>query len=73
MNYREITTIELDKMGGNPAFEVPKSLYTTSRLPRVSMSEAEILAEFPDLTHDGLHACVALAGDSERRLVSIPA
>ena len=37
------------------------------------MSEAEILTDFPDLTHDDLLACHAFAADRERRLVSIPA
>jgi hypothetical protein len=34
------------------------------------MSQAEILADFPDLTHEDLHACLAFAGEREGRLVS---
>jgi uncharacterized protein (DUF433 family) len=37
------------------------------------MSEAEILADFPDLTRDDLLACLAFAADRERRMLSIPA
>jgi uncharacterized protein (DUF433 family) len=37
------------------------------------MSEAEILADFPDLTSDDIRACLAFAADRERRLLSIPA
>jgi uncharacterized protein (DUF433 family) len=37
------------------------------------MSEAEILADFPDLTADDIRACLAFAADRERRLVTIPA
>jgi uncharacterized protein (DUF433 family) len=37
------------------------------------MSETEILADFPDLTHDHLRACLAFAADRERRLLSAPA
>ena len=36
------------------------------------MSEAEILADFPDLTSDDIRACLAFAADRERRLLSIP-
>jgi uncharacterized protein (DUF433 family) len=37
------------------------------------MTEAEILADFPDLTSEDLRACLAFAADRERRLSSIPA
>jgi uncharacterized protein (DUF433 family) len=37
------------------------------------MTEAEILADFPDLTAEDLRACLAFAADRERRLLSIPA
>jgi uncharacterized protein (DUF433 family) len=37
------------------------------------MSEAEILADFPDLNRDDIRACLAFAADRERRLLSIPA
>ncbi len=37
------------------------------------MSEAQILADFPDLTSDDIRACLAFAADRERRLLSVPA
>jgi uncharacterized protein (DUF433 family) len=37
------------------------------------MSEAEILADFPDLTSDDIRASLAFAADRERRLLSVPA
>ncbi len=37
------------------------------------MSEAELLADFPQLTHDDLLACFAFAALRERRLQAIPA
>jgi uncharacterized protein (DUF433 family) len=37
------------------------------------MSEAELLAEFPQLTRDDIRACLAYAAARERRGVSIPA
>lgn len=35
--------------------------------------EAELLAEFPQLTHEDVLACLAFAAERERRLQSIPA
>jgi uncharacterized protein (DUF433 family) len=37
------------------------------------MTEAEVLADFPQLTHDDILACLAFAAERERRLLSIPA
>ncbi|MDZ4258151.1 MAG: DUF433 domain-containing protein [Gemmatimonadales bacterium] len=37
------------------------------------MTEAQILADFPELTPDDIHACLAFAADRERKMVSIPA
>jgi len=31
------------------------------------MSQAEILADFPDLTENDIRACLAFAADSDRR------
>jgi len=36
------------------------------------MTEAEILADFPDLTADDIKACLAFAADRERKLATIP-
>lgn len=37
------------------------------------LSEAEVIAEFPQLTHEDLLACFAFAAERERRLQAIPA
>lgn len=37
------------------------------------MNEAEILADFPQLTGDDIRACMAFAAERERRIVSTPA
>ena len=37
------------------------------------MTEPEVLANFPQLTHEDILACLAVAAERERRLVSIPA
>ena len=36
------------------------------------MTEAEILADFPQLSHDDIVACLAFAADRERRLATVP-
>ncbi len=35
------------------------------------MSEAELLEDFPQLTHDDVLACLAYAADCERLLISL--
>jgi len=37
------------------------------------MSVEEILSDFPELTAEDIHACLAFAGERERRLLTIPA
>jgi uncharacterized protein (DUF433 family) len=37
------------------------------------MTEVDLLADFPQLTHDDIRACLAYAAERERRTLSIPA
>lgn len=37
------------------------------------MSEAAILADFPQLTHEDILACLAFAAERERRIMPVPA
>lgn len=37
------------------------------------MSEAEVLADFPQLTREDVLACLAFAAERERRLMGVPA
>jgi uncharacterized protein (DUF433 family) len=74
MDYREIITIEPDKMGGKPCIRGLRiTVYDVLDYLASDMSEAEILADFPDLNRDDLRACLAFAADRERRLISVPA
>jgi uncharacterized protein (DUF433 family) len=36
------------------------------------MSEAELLADFPQLTQDDIRACLTYAAERERRTIGIP-
>jgi uncharacterized protein (DUF433 family) len=74
MDYREIITIEADKMGGKPCIRGLRiTVYNVLDYLGSGMTEAEILADFPDLTSEDIRACLAFAADRERGLRSIPA
>ncbi len=70
MNAIDRVTIEPGKRSGKPCI---RGLRITvddvlSNLA-AGMSEAEILADFPDLEHDDFLAVFAFAADRERRLI----
>ena len=73
MDYRDIITIEPGKRSGKPCIRG-----TRMTVPDVleylagGMAEAEILAEFPDLTAEDIRACLAFAADRERKLATLP-
>ena len=74
MDYRAIVTIEPGKRGGKPCIRGLRiTVYDVLEYLAAGMSEAEILADFPDLTSDDVRACLAFAADRERRLFSVPA
>lgn len=74
MDYSSIITIEPDKRGGKPCIRGTR-MTVTDVLEYLAggMTEAELLDEFPDLTHTDILACLAFAADRERRLVALPA
>ena len=73
MDYRERITIEPSKRGGKPCIRGLRiTVYEVLEYMASGMSEAEILADFPDLQADDIRACLAFAADRERRLVTIP-
>ncbi len=73
MDYRKIITIEPDKRSGKPCIRGTR-MTVTDVLEYLAggMSEAEILKDFPDLTSEGIRACLAFAADRERRLAFLP-
>jgi uncharacterized protein (DUF433 family) len=74
MDYHSIITIEPDKMGGKPCIRGLRiTVYDVLDYLASGMTEAEILADFPDLTSEDIRGCLAFAADRERRLTSIPA
>lgn len=74
MDYHKLITIEPGKRGGKPCIRGMRiTVYDVLDYLASGMSEAEILADFPDLTAEDIRACLAFAADRERKLVSIPA
>ena len=74
MDYRQIITMEPDKMGGKPCIRGLRfTVYDLLDYLASGMTEAEILADFPDLVAEDIRACLAFAADRERRLISLPA
>jgi uncharacterized protein (DUF433 family) len=74
VDYSKIITIEPGKTGGKPCLRGMRiTVYDVLDYPASGMTEDDILADFPDLTWEGIRACLAFAADRERRLASIPA
>lgn len=74
MDYSSIITVEPDKRGGKPCIRGLRiTVYDVLDYLASGMTEAEILADFPDLTAEDIRACLAFAADRERRLMAVPA
>jgi uncharacterized protein (DUF433 family) len=67
MDYRDIITIEPGKRSGQPCIRgLRMTVKDVLEYLAGGMSEDEILEDFPDLTREDIHACIAFAADSER-------
>ena len=71
----------LDRIAVDPAIRFGKPCVRGTRISvgdvlgylAGGMSEAQILADFPQLTRDDVRACLAYAAERERRPLSTPA
>ena len=74
VDYRHIITIESGKRSGKPCVRGMR-ITVSDVLDYLAsgMSIPEILNDFPDLTEDDIHACLAFAANRERRLWANPA
>ena len=73
MNYSDRITLEPEKRGGKPCIRGLRiTVYDILEYLASGMTEAEILADFPDLELEDIQAALAFAAERERRLVSIP-
>lgn len=66
-------TIEPGKRAGKPCIRGLRiTVYEVLDYLASGMTEAQVLADFPDLTQEDIRACLGFAADRERRLVFIP-
>ncbi len=73
MDYQRIITIEPDKRSGKPCIRGTRMTITdVLEYLAGSMTQEELLAEFPDLTAQDICACLAFAADRERKLATLP-
>ena len=71
MQYQDYITIEPGKRSGKPCIRGLRiTVYDVLEYLASGMTEAEILADFPDLTAPDIRACFAFAADRERKLVA---
>lgn len=71
MDYSGIIGIDAATRGGKPCIRGMR-ITVSDVLDYLAsgMAEAEILADFPELTSEDIRACLAFAADRERRLTS---
>ena len=69
IDYRDYITIESGKRGGKPCIRSMRiTVYDVLDWLASGLSEAEILADYPELTLHDIRACLAFAANRERRL-----
>jgi len=70
MNYSRIITIEPGKRSGKPCIRGMRiTVADVLEYLASGMTEADILRDFPELTPDDIHACLAFAAEREKKLV----
>jgi uncharacterized protein (DUF433 family) len=70
MNSPSPITIDPARRSGKPCVRDTRiAVYDVLDYLASGMSEAAIIAEFPELTVEDIRACLAFAADRERRLV----
>ena len=73
-NYRQRITIEPGKRGGNPCIRNMRiTVYDILGWLATGMTNANILADFPELTAEDIQAALAFAADREHHLVAATA
>lgn len=71
MNWEGRITVDPAVRRGKPCIKGTRiTVYDVLEYMAGGMSEAEILADFPDLSLEDLRACLAFAAARERRLSS---
>ncbi len=73
MNLLDRITLEPDQRSGKPCIRGLRiAVHDVLEYLASGMTEAEILADLPDLEREDIRAVLKFAAERERRLVSIP-
>jgi len=73
MEYRDRIVIDPEVRFGKPCVHGTRiTVGDVLSYLAAGMSEAQIIADFPQLTREDIRACLEFAAERERRLVSIP-
>ena len=71
--YTSIITVEPGKRWGKPCIRGLRiAVYHVLEYLASGMTEAEIIADFPDLACEDVGTCLVFAADKVRRMVSVP-
>ncbi len=74
MDYRNYLTIEPGKRGGKPCIRGMRiTVYDVLEYLAAGMTVEQILSDFPYLTAEDIHACLAYAADRERGQLAMAA
>lgn len=74
MRWQDRIVVSPGIRGGKPCIKGTRiTVYDVLEYLAGGMTEAQILSDFPDLTADDIHACLAFAASRERRLAGSPA
>ena len=73
-DYRDTITQEPGKRGGRPCIRGMRiAVADVLGWLAAGMSNAQIVADYPELTEADIRASLAYAADRERRIVTVPA
>jgi uncharacterized protein (DUF433 family) len=71
MRWQDRISVSPEVRSGKPCIKGTRiTVYDVLEYLAGGMTEAQILADFPDLTADDIRACLAFAAERERRLAS---
>jgi uncharacterized protein (DUF433 family) len=72
-DWRTRITVEPGKRGGRPCVRGMRiTVGDVLSYLAAGMSDAEVLSDFPYLTAEDIHACLAFAAERERLTVLVP-
>jgi uncharacterized protein (DUF433 family) len=70
VEHESIITVEAGKRGGQPCIRGMRiTVYDVLSYLASGMSEEQVLADFPYLTHQDILACLAYAAEREHRML----